>query len=79
LIDPVVQEMIILPAGDVIQQLQILVPLNLREGFNMESCGERLIQQMIDKVLCSLVAQLLTSSVDMGGLMSHSPSELTIL
>jgi hypothetical protein len=79
LIDPVVQEMIILPAGDVIQQLQILVPVNLRKGFDMESCGERLIQQMIDKVLRSLVEQLLSQSFEVDGLASHSPSELTIL
>ena len=71
--------MIILPAGDVIQQLQILVPFNLRKGFNMESCGERLIQRMIDKVLCSLVEQLLSRSFEVDALVSHSPSELTTL
>lgn len=78
-IDPVVQEMIILPAADVIQQLQILVPINLRKGFNMESCGERLIHQMVDNVLRTLVEQLLSRSYEIDGLASHSPSELTIL
>lgn len=71
--------MIILPAADVIQQLQILVPINLRKGFNMESCGERLIHQMVDNVLRTLVEQLLSRSFEVDGLASHSPSEVTIL
>ncbi len=77
--DPVVQEMIILPAEDVIQQLQILVPINLRKGFNMESCGERMIHQMVENVLRTLVEQLLSRTYEVEGLTSHSLSELTIL
>jgi hypothetical protein len=78
-VDPVVQEMIILPAEDVIQQLQILVPINLRKGFNMESCGERMIHQMVENVLRTLVEQLLSRTYEVEGLTSHSLSELTIL
>lgn len=76
------QEMIVIPSADVIQQMQILVPINLRSTFDMESHGERIIHEMVKKVLSALVDQFLTSEhlpSGADGLASHSPGEVSLV
>jgi hypothetical protein len=80
LLNPVIQEMIIIPSAEVLQQMQILVPVALRGDFNIQSCGERLIHDMVETVLDSVVKQYLSqlagASCDIA---SHSTEEITVI
>jgi len=80
LVDPVVQEMIVIPCCDVIQQMQILVPPHMRDDFSIQSCGDRLIADMVDRVLASLVKQFLSKSYSTSHeISSYSPVEVTVV
>lgn len=70
-----------IPSVDVAQQMQILVPVSLRNDFNIQSCGERLIRDMVETVLESVVKQFISQSFDpeSSEMASHSTEEVTIV
>lgn len=72
--------MIVIPSVEVVQQMQILVPVSLRSDFNIQACGERLIHDMVETVLDSLVTRYMSSSFDQDSVIaSHSANEVTVV
>lgn len=68
-----------IPSAHVLEQMQILVPVPLRLDFNIQSCGERLIEDMVETVLDSVVKQYLSQSSGVCAIVSHSTEEITVV
>lgn len=62
LIEPMVQEMIVMPSAEVIQQFSEAEGKHLNvKGEVIQTCGERIIENMIRNFLKSLVNEFLPS------------------
>jgi hypothetical protein len=57
---PTIQEMVVTPCLEMLNEFESLIPPECAEAFSMDAFGERLIHGMVERVMSSLVSENIT-------------------